>query len=92
MKSLLSIRWIILGCILKKCYSTIPDMGALRFNTFYVIRECKPNFLYKVLYFFLVGFDTEGFDLAHFHGGESEALARLDRHLERKVSQHILLV
>ncbi|CAI9734178.1 Hypothetical predicted protein [Octopus vulgaris] len=31
-----------------------------------------------------LGFDTEGLDLAHFHGGESEALARLDRHLERK--------
>uniref|UniRef100_A0A0L8IG34 Photolyase/cryptochrome alpha/beta domain-containing protein n=1 Tax=Octopus bimaculoides TaxID=37653 RepID=A0A0L8IG34_OCTBM len=34
-----------------------------------------------------LGFETEGLDLAHFHGGESEALARLDRHLERKIKK-----
>lgn len=31
------------------------------------------------------GFDTEGLGPAVFHGGEAEALTRLERHLERKV-------
>lgn len=34
---------------------------------------------------FLTGFDTEGLGPAVFHGGEAEALTRLERHLERKV-------
>ncbi|XP_012941094.1 cryptochrome-1 [Aplysia californica] len=31
-----------------------------------------------------LGFDTDTLDVAHFRGGESEAVARLHRHLERK--------
>ena len=34
---------------------------------------------------FFTGFDTEGLGPAVFHGGEAEALTRLERHLERKV-------
>lgn len=33
------------------------------------------------------GFDTEGLSSAVWPGGETEALTRLERHLERKVSQ-----
>ena len=33
----------------------------------------------------VVGFDTEHLGSAVWKGGETEALARLDRHLERKV-------
>lgn len=33
------------------------------------------------------GFDTDTLGPVQFRGGESEALARLYRHLERKVSQ-----
>lgn len=36
---------------------------------------------------FLAGFDTEGLSSAVWPGGETEALTRLERHLERKVSQ-----
>lgn len=37
---------------------------------------------------FLVGFPTEGLGPAVWQGGETEALARLDKHLERKVWPH----
>lgn len=33
------------------------------------------------------GFDTEGLSSAVWPGGETEALTRLERHLERKVSE-----
>lgn len=33
------------------------------------------------------GFDTEGLSSAVWPGGETEALTRLERHLERKVSK-----
>ena len=36
----------------------------------------------------LVGFPTEGLGPAVWQGGETEALARLDKHLERKVRPH----
>ena len=32
------------------------------------------------------GFDTEGLPTAVWPGGETEALTRIERHLERKVS------
>jgi len=38
--------------------------------------------------FNLAGFDTEGLGPTIFRGGETEALARLERHLERKVRSH----
>lgn len=37
-----------------------------------------------ILFFFFTGFETDGLLPATWHGGESEALARLERHLERK--------
>nr|XP_040028567.1 cryptochrome-1-like isoform X2 [Gasterosteus aculeatus aculeatus] len=37
-----------------------------------------------------LGFDTEGLSSAVWPGGETEALARLERHLERKVGQILL--
>lgn len=37
-------------------------------------------------FFLPTGFDTEGLGPAVFHGGEAEALTRLERHLERKVT------
>lgn len=37
---------------------------------------------------FPAGFDTEGLSSAVWPGGETEALTRLERHLERKVSQN----
>lgn len=37
-------------------------------------------------FFLPAGFDTEGLGPAVFHGGEAEALTRLERHLERKVT------
>lgn len=43
-----------------------------------------------LMFFFNVipaGFDTEGLSSAVWPGGETEALTRLERHLERKVSQ-----
>lgn len=36
---------------------------------------------------FSAGFDTEGLSSAVWPGGETEALTRLERHLERKVSK-----
>lgn len=36
---------------------------------------------------FVVGFETEGLPSAVWPGGETEALTRLERHLERKVSR-----
>lgn len=36
---------------------------------------------------FVVGFETEGLPCAVWPGGETEALTRLERHLERKVSR-----
>ena len=34
---------------------------------------------------FFLGFDTDGLPSAVWPGGETEALTRLERHLERKV-------
>lgn len=40
----------------------------------------------KCIYsFFILGFDTDGLPSAVWPGGETEALTRLERHLERKV-------
>lgn len=36
--------------------------------------------------FFPLGFPTDGLAPAVWQGGETEALARLDKHLERKVT------
>lgn len=38
-------------------------------------------------FMFSTGFDTEGLSSAVWPGGETEALTRLERHLERKVSK-----
>lgn len=40
--------------------------------------------LRKYVYLILLGFETEGLPPPVWQGGESEALARLERHLERK--------
>lgn len=37
-----------------------------------------------------IGFDTEGLPSAVWPGGETEALTRIERHLERKVQEHRL--
>lgn len=39
--------------------------------------------------FFLSGFPTDGLAPAVWQGGETEALARLDKHLERKVTHFL---
>lgn len=39
--------------------------------------------------FFLSGFPTDGLAPAVWQGGETEALARLDKHLERKVTHYL---
>lgn len=36
-------------------------------------------------FMFAIGFDTEGLPSAVWPGGETEALTRIERHLERKV-------
>lgn len=41
---------------------------------------------FNVLPVIPAGFDTEGLSSAVWPGGETEALTRLERHLERKVS------
>lgn len=43
------------------------------------------------LYVIPAGFDTEGLSSAVWPGGETEALTRLERHLERKASQFFIL-
>lgn len=45
----------------------------------------------KMLPYFGAGFDTEGLSSAVWPGGETEALTRLERHLERKVSERQIL-
>lgn len=47
------------------------------------------NYIFDV--FFETGFDTEGLSSAVWPGGETEALTRLERHLERKVDKILLL-
>lgn len=39
----------------------------------------------------VLGFDTEGLPTAVWPGGETEALTRIERHLERKVSTATLV-
>ena len=39
-------------------------------------------------FFFFPGFDTDGLPSAVWPGGETEALTRLERHLERKVRSY----
>lgn len=40
---------------------------------------------FSISFFFFLGFDTDGLPSAVWPGGETEALTRLERHLERKV-------
>lgn len=42
-----------------------------------------------LVYFALSGFETEGLTTAVWPGGETEALMRLERHLERKVKRRL---
>lgn len=45
-----------------------------------------------IIFLHIIGFDTEGLGPTIFRGGETEALARLERHLERKVLYHSELI
>lgn len=58
--------------------SVIPVLTVFMFKSFHVksvIVDAFPE----------TGFDTEGLSSAVWPGGETEALTRLERHLERKV-------
>lgn len=49
---------------------------------------CVLTILIPNLHCGCVGFETDGLSTAVWPGGESEALTRLERHLERKVRPH----
>lgn len=66
----------------KKLYRFGKEIFQL--NKLFYLNYCLKTFPEHV--YFSVGFDTEGLGPTIFRGGETEALARLERHLERKVS------
>ena len=66
----------------KRNYTDLIEIFQLN-NLFYLDYCLKP---FPEHVYFSVGFDTEGLGPTIFRGGETEALARLERHLERKVS------
>lgn len=74
-----SIQFYAIGHDMANC--TGPMVGALLY-TLTIMPQCQGRGLTTV---YLTGFETDGLITAAWPGGETEALVRLERHLERKV-------